>query len=78
MKNKDLIEILQQYPEDAEILVTNSNTMEQRGDKPATHVVLSEEGSVNTRTTRDAFDGGVYSYEEWSTVGGDKNVIKIS
>ena len=77
MKNSDLIAKLQKLPMDAEVIVSNSNTMEQSGDKAASYVQLSEKGSVTQENTVDSFDGTNYSYDRWSTAGGDKKVITI-
>lgn len=74
---KEMIEHLQTLPQDAVCITTNSNTMEQRGDELATLPRYSSEGDVSKVNTHDAFDGTPYSYDCYSTQGGNLKVVKF-
>jgi hypothetical protein len=77
MTVKDLIHQLQKLPQDAICITTNSNTMEQSGDELLTKPSFYATGSVKEVWTRDAFDGGKYSYNQYSIVGGKTPIVKF-
>jgi uncharacterized protein YkuJ len=78
MKVKDVIKKLEALDQNAEVITTSSNFELNGASVPVSFIHQYNEGSKKTETFRDAFDGGTYSRETWSIVGGETPVVKIS
>lgn len=76
MTVKELIKHLESLPQDA-ICITNGADMETSGDKLMSKPYQSNEGSVRKVSTHDAFDGTPFTYEQYSTAGGELSVVKF-
>lgn len=77
MNVKQLIEKLQKYPQDMEI-VANQYGMEQSGILPLNLYPRVIRVKKEVVETRDAFDGTDYSYERYmKDLGGDKEVLEL-
>lgn len=78
MNVKNLVKILLEKDQDAEVIVTSSN-FELNGARVAVSSVDEfDNGSIKKEHFRDAFDGGSYSESTYSIVGGDIPVVLIS
>ena len=78
MKVKDLITLLKGLNQDAEVIV-KSNNFELNGAKvPVKYISSSDEGHKRIETFTDAFDGGSYYKEIYSSIGGSLPVVSIS
>ena len=73
----EIIEHLKKLPQDAICITTNRNTMEQSGDAPLRLPTLYTTGKIIKESTRDAFDGTHYSYDNYSIFGGDMIFVKF-
>lgn len=78
MKVKELIQKLLALNPEAEVIAASPN-FELEGVLIAVSSVRQlDQGSKKMETFRDAFDGGTYEAETWSTIGGDLPVVTIS
>lgn len=77
MKVKDVIKKLEALDQNAEVITKSSNFELNGASVPVSFIHQYNEGSKETRTFRDAFDGETYSKETWSTVGGQIPVVII-
>ena len=78
MKVKDLIEKLQEFNQEADVILPSSN-FELKGYKvslSSTHQY--DNGSKEIKTFRDAFDGGTYHKETYSIIGGNSPVVLLT
>jgi hypothetical protein len=77
MKVKDLIENLKNVDPEATVILTSSNFELSGAEVPLSGILTGESGSKKSQTFRDAFDGGSYDKEVWSTFGGTEKVISL-
>jgi len=77
MKVKDLIRQLKDLDPEATVIVTSDNFDLKYSKIVATYAIQSHEGSKETGTFIDAFDGESYDAETWSLIGGEEIVVEI-
>lgn len=78
MKNKELVLKLLLLDPEAEIITSSDNFELNNATVAVNYIHFYENGSIQTRTFRDAFDGESYSKITYSILGGNIPVILIS
>ncbi len=77
MKVKDVLKLLENCDQEAEVIVCSSNFELNHAEVPVSMVHQYDTGSKEKQTFRDAFDGETYDKEVYSIVGGKENVVLI-
>lgn len=78
MKVRDLKAKLDEFDDDAEVLVSSSNFELNNSMVSANSARQYETGKRERKGFRDAFDGESYSKEVWDLFYGDEKIVIIS
>jgi hypothetical protein len=77
MKVKELVEKLLKMDQEATVITRSDNFELNGADVELKYVSEYKTGSKRVESFRDAFDGGKYSAETWSRLGGNESVITV-
>lgn len=77
MKVKELVEQLLKFDQEATVITRSDNFELNGASVELKYVSEYKTGSTQSESFRDAFDGGRYSTQTWSRIGGTESVVSL-